>query len=506
MKLLQYVRFKSDFGFRARDGRLCGKLSGSLSALTCASILSACAVGPNYVEPSAPVPATFKERKGWHVTNPSDMFDRGPWWEIFKDPTLNNLMAQVEISNQTVIQDEANYRQAVSLIREAQASFFPTVSASYTATASHTPVNAASGFSGTALTYNPMANATWAPDVWGKIRRTVESNSAAAQFSAAELANAKLLEQAALATAYYDMRAAEALKILLDDTAKSFQRALDILRAQHQLGTATAGAEASEEALLKAAQAQAIGTEITRAQSEHAIAVLIGRPPAELDVKRGGLANWVPVVPPVVPSALLERRPDIAGAERQLQEFNASVGVAVANFYPDITLSGSFGFLGPAALPIMAANEAWTLAGSASQTIFDGGLLSSQLAAAKATYEGSVANYRQTVLTAFQQVEDQLVAQRVLAPELRKQREAIAAARKAVEVDLNQYQAGTVAFTAVITDQLTLLGDEETALTIRQDQFLAVVSLVQALGGGWDKSQLPNIEELKKVPTLTPPL
>jgi NodT family efflux transporter outer membrane factor (OMF) lipoprotein len=504
MKVLQNVGFKGQSGIRSAGGRMSSTTAG---VLACASLLSACTIGPDYIQPSAPTPAVFKERQGWHVTNPSDASDRGAWWEIFKDSELNRLMVQVEISNQTVVQQEAAYRQAVAVIREAQASFFPTVTTSYSATGAHNGAAVSGiGRSTTSVTYNPVANATWDLDVWGKIRRTVEANSAAAQVSAADLANAKLSEQAALATAYYNMRAAEALKILLDETAKSYQRGLDILKAQHEFGTATAGAEAAEESLLKAAQAQAISTEITRAQSEHAIAILIGRPPAELNIKRGNLAKWVPTVPPVVPSALLERRPDIAGAERQLQANNASVGVAVANFYPDISLNGSFGFLGPTALPIMAANEAWTLAASATQTVFDGGLLSANLDAAKSIYAQSVASYRQTVLTAFQQVEDELVAQRVLAPELRKQNEAVAAARKAVEVDLNQYQIGTVAFTTVITDQITLLGVEETALTIRQDQFLAVVSLVQALGGGWDKSQLPDLKGLSKVPTLTPPL
>ena len=503
MKLLQYVALRGNAGMRAMGG----KTPAALGILTSASILSACAVGPDYVEPSAPVSTTFKETKGWHPINPSDSFDRGRWWEIFKDPTLSSLMEQVEISNQTVIQDVANYNQAISLIRQSQASFFPTVTMGYTGTTERESSFSSSRVGqATANTYSPLASASWTPDVWGKIRRTVESNAANAQFSAAELANAKLSAQAALATAYYNMRAAESLKILLDKTGKSYQHALDILKAQHQLGTATAGAEASEEALWRAVQAASIATEITRAQNEHAIAVLIGKPPAELNIRRGSLASWVPVVPPVVPSALLERRPDIAAAERQVQQNNALVGVAVANFYPDISLNGTYGFLGPTALPIMAANQIWSLAGSATQTVFDGGLLSGQLASAKATYEASVANYRQTVLTAFQDVENDLVSQRVLAPELMRQNQAVAAARKAVEVDLNQYQLGTVAFTTVITDQITQLSDEETALSIRQSQFLAVVSLVQDLGGGWDKTQLPDIHDLKKVPTLTPPL
>jgi NodT family efflux transporter outer membrane factor (OMF) lipoprotein len=508
MKPVQFIRLKRDFGLTGWNS----KLTSAVSALSCASVLSACSVGPNYITPSAPVPATFKERKGWHLAKPGDTFDKGAWWQVFKDPKLNALMPQVVISNQTVIQAEAAYRQAVAVIREAQASFFPTVTTSYTATGSHSGA-AASGFgsssfgrSTTTVSYNPVANATWDLDVWGRIRRTVESNSAAAQVSAADLANATLSAQAALATAYYNLRATESAKILFDRTARDFQRTLDITRNQYNSGTVSKADVATAEAQLETVQAQSIGTDIARAQFEHAIAILIGRPPAELDVKQGSLASWVPVIPPTIPSALLERRPDIAAAERQMQENSALIGVAVANFYPDISLSGSFGFIGPHPLPIAAANEVWTLAGSATQTIFDGGLRSGELDAAKAQYDNSVASYRQTVLTAFQQVEDELVAQRVLVVELRKQEQAVKAAKEAVEVDLNQYRTGLVAFTTVVTAQNIQLADEETALTIRQDQFLAVVSLIQALGGGWNKSELPNLESLSRVPTFTPPL
>jgi len=503
MKLLQFVGFGRNPSFRGIDG----KLPSTFGILTFASILSACTVGPDYVQPTAPTSAAFKERKGWHLATPKDTFDRGAWWRIFKDPTLNELMPQVDISNQNVIAAAGAYQQAVALIREAQAALFPIVTDSYNVTGTHQGAHVSgTGFSVTGVTFNPIANATWDLDVWGRIRRTVEADAAGAQVSAADLANAKLSAQAALATAYFNLRATDSAKILFDRTAKDYQRTLEITENQYNSGTVSKGDVATARALLQTVQAQSIGTDVARAQFEHAIAVLIGRPPSELSIKRGALAGWIPTIPIMVPSALLERRPDIAASERLLQENNALIGAAVANFYPDISLSGSFGFIGPHALPIAAANEVWTLAGSATQTIFDGGLRSAELEAAKATYLQSVANYRQTVLTAFQQVEDELAAGRILAVELKKQEEAVVSAREAVKVDLNQYQIGTVVFTVVVTAEAIQLSDEETALSIRQSQFLAAVALIEALGGGWDKSELPSLNSLSTLPTLTPPL
>ncbi len=503
MKLLQHARQRRDPGYRGTDS----KVPGVLGMLTLVSVLSACSVGPNYLVPEASVPAAFKERKGWHIAAPKDGIDRGAWWRVFRDPTLDGLMAQVEISNQNVAVAAAAYQQAVALIREAQAGLFPTVTNSYNVNGAHSgSAVTGAGIATTSVTYNPVANATWSIDVWGRIRRSIESNAASAQVSAADLANAKLLAQAALATAYFNLRATDSAKILFDRTSAEFQRTLEITQNQYNSGTVSRADVASAQAQLSSVQAQSINTGVARAQFEHAIAVLIGRPPADLSIKPAPLATRVPIAPPGVPSALLERRPDIAAAERQMQATSALIGVAVANFYPDISLNGSFGFLGPHALPIAAANEVWTLAGSATQTIFDGGLLSAQLEAAKATYEQSVANYRQVVLTAFEQVEDNLAALRVLAATLKKEEEAVKAAREAVVVDLNQYRTGTVAFTVVLTAQTVQLTNEEAVLAVRQSQFLAAVALIEALGGGWDKSELPNLESLEKVPTITPPL
>ncbi len=468
--------------------------------------LAACSVGPNYVRPAAPTSAQFKEAKGWKFATPRDTLDGGPWWSVYKDPELAGLLSQVEISNQTVMAAMAAYQQARAIIREAQAGYFPTITTSYSATGAHQG-GGSSGVSTTSLTYNPVANATWEIDVWGRIRRTVESDASAAQVSAADLANAKLAEQAALATAYFNLRAEDSLKTLLDRDVVAYKKSLEITRSQFKAGySATAGDVAAAQALVDTTEGAAIAVGVLRAQYEHAIAVLIGKPPAELTIPPAALARKIPNIPVTIPSVLLERRPDIAAAERALQSQNALIGVAVANFYPTISLSGMFGYAGGTPLPISAATEAWSLAGSATQPVFEGGLLSAELAAARATYQQYVADYRQTVLTAFQQVEDELAAVRITAKELVPQEAAVKNAGVAVQVYLNQYQAGTVAFTTVITAEETQLSDEVTALQTRQSLFVASVALIEALGGGWDSSLLPSLENLSAVPTIPPPL
>lgn len=447
----------------------------------------------------------FKEAKGWKFATPLDTLDRGPWWSVYKDPKLAGLLSQVDISNQTVAAAVASYQQARDIIRESQAGFFPTVTNSYNVAGAHQGGNT-SGFSTTSLTFNPVANATWDIDVWGRVRRTVESSAAAAQVSAADLDNATLSAQAALATAYFNLRTADSLKALLDRTVVEYRQTLDITRNQYKSGVVSKADVIAAETQVLSTEAQAINVGVFRAQYEHAIAVLIGKPPADLTLAAGALARNVPHIPVSLPSTLLERRPDIAAAERELQAQNALIGVAVANFYPDISLSGLFGFAGATPLPISAAAEAWSLAGSATQTVFDGGLRHAELAAAWASYRQNVAIYRQTVLTAFQQVEDELAALRILAQELKKEEAAVKAAAQAVQIYLNQYRAGTVNFTTVVTAEATQLVDEESALSVRQSLFIASVALIEALGGGWDKSLLPRLESLSAVPTITPPL
>ncbi|MBV8278845.1 MAG: efflux transporter outer membrane subunit, partial [Verrucomicrobia bacterium] len=340
----------------------------------------------------------------------------------------------------------------------------------------------------------------WEPDVWGKIRRTVESSVASAQVSAAQLAAAKLSAQAQLATDYFQLRYADALKRLLADTVVAYERSLKITQNQYTVGTAARSDVINAQALLLAAQSAEINVGVQRGQDEHAIALLIGKPPAEVSIPSGSLAERVPIVPATVPSTLLERRPDIAEAERQMKEENALIGVQVAAYFPTINLSAVFGYAGnPGTALFSTSSEVWTLMASASQSVLTGGQRSAAVTAARAAYDQSVANYRETVLAAFQNVEDELVALRVLGQQISVQRDAVEKAQQAVQISLNEYQAGTVAYTTVTTAQVTLLNDQEAALQVQEQRLIASVALVQAMGGGWDTSQLPSRQELQKL-------
>jgi NodT family efflux transporter outer membrane factor (OMF) lipoprotein len=471
--------------------------------------LAACTVGPDYVRAPALVSQNFKELKGWKVATPVDSIERGPWWSVYNDPKLNSLVQEVEISNQNVAASAAAYEHARALIREAQASLFPTVATGYSVTRSHQG-SAVGGLTGnpttTTTTYNPQGSASWQLDVWGKIRRQIESNIAGAQASAADLANATLLAQAQLAAAYFNLKTADSLKSLLDRTIVEYKRMVEVTQNQARTGTVTRADVAAAETQLLNAQSQALHVGIQRAQFEHAIAVLMGRPPADLTIARGALARRVPNIPVTVPSSLLERRPDVAAAERQTQQQNALIGVAVAAYFPDISLSASGGFLGGIPLPFNVSNLVWSLGAAASENLFDGGLRGAQVDAARAAYLQSVASYRQTVLTAFQQVEDQLAAIRILTQELRVAEDAVKAGRIAVDVYTDQYRTGIIVITTVIVAQERLLTSEEAALAIRQSLFVASVNLIEALGGSWDASRLPTAAEMSAGFSLLPQL
>jgi NodT family efflux transporter outer membrane factor (OMF) lipoprotein len=461
-----------------------GLVKGRWQALAGVALaLSGCTVGPDYIRPAAIVPAQYKEAKGWKLGTPRDDFAKGEWWRLFHDPLLNTLEAQVAISNQTLKADEANYRQAQALIAEARAQLFPTLTVN--------PLLTRSSGSGTIL--SAEANASWTIDLWGKVRRTIESQVAGAQVSAADLANATLSMQSTLATAYFELRETDSLHDLFADTVLQYQRSLDITQNQYTAGTAARSDVITAQALLLAAQAQEINTGVARAQDEHAVAILLGRPPAGLTIPHAKLADDAPAIPLRLPSTLLERRPDIAAAERTMKEENALIGVAIAGYYPDVTLSGVAGYVGnPFKGGFGAANPMWSYALSVAQTLFDGGLTAAQIEAARDAYQASVATYRQTVLTAFQQIEDQLVAIRVLAREAGVQVEAVKAAEQAVQIALNEYRAGTQNFTTVVTAEATALSDEESLLTTREQRVLAAVSLIVALGGGWEEAKLPS--------------
>jgi NodT family efflux transporter outer membrane factor (OMF) lipoprotein len=467
-----------------------------------------CMVGPNYHRPPAPVPVAYKELAGWKIATPQDTFARGPWWSIYHDPLLDSLERQVNVNNQTVKEDEAAYRAAVALVREAQANFYPTVGVNTGVTRSSggggtSSSGGVAGFSGghgfgPTTQYSLEGSADWAPDIWGKIRRQVESQAAAAQVSAADLAAAELSEQGTLATDYFNLRAQDSLTKLLQDTETAYRRALQITENQFNAGTVSELDVATARAQLQSVVAELVGVGVLRAQYEHAIAILIGVPPAALSIPYSPLPETIPVVPPGLPSTLLERRPDIAAAERAMQEENALIGVAVAAYYPDISLSALGGFVGnPIGQLFNVANRVWSLGASASETLFEGGLRPAQVAAARATYDQSVAAYRQTVLSAFQQVEDELAALRIYQQQALAQAVAVAAAQQAVTVALNEYQAGTVAYTTVITQQEVLLADQQAQLTVQQNRFVASVALIQALGGGWSVPDLPSMAQIK---------
>jgi NodT family efflux transporter outer membrane factor (OMF) lipoprotein len=485
-------------------------------AFVLASLLTACAVGPEYSPAPAPVPIEFKELKGYKRATPRDDVDRGDWWSAYRDPKLAELLRQVEISNQTVAASAAAYEEARAIIREAQSSLLPVATAGYSVTRTRTGARAGSTGGGAVganlgtrytTQYSSPINGSWDLDVWGKVRRQIESDTAAAQASAADLDNAKLSAQAQLATAYFNLRATDSLRDLFMRTVALDKRTLGIVQNQFNAGySVTAGDVATAQAQLDSAQAQLIDTGVQRAQFEHAIAMLTGRPPAELNIGPHLLAGGIPRIPATIPSALLERRPDIAAAERIMQQQNALIGVAEANYFPDISLSAAVQFLGPIPLPFSAARSIQSIGASATQTLFNGGLTAAQVDAARAVYWQSVANYRQTVLVAFQQVEDELAAIHRYSAALGVQQRAVQNQQKAVDVFLNQFQQGLVAFTTVVQAELTLLNDQESELTIRQNLFVASVSLIEALGGGWDTTLLPTQPQLQKDFSLLPQL
>jgi NodT family efflux transporter outer membrane factor (OMF) lipoprotein len=455
-------------------------------AIAGAALAGCNAVGPDYLKPNAIVPNAYKEIKGWKLATPRDDFAKGQWWRVFRDAELDRLEATVVVSNENVKYYAANYSNALALIAEARSSLFPIVTFDPT-------INRSSG-PPISTNVNAEISGSWTLDVWGKVRRQIEQEGAAAEVSAADLANATLSAQSSLALAYVQVREADELHDLLADTVKQYQRSLDITKNQYAAGTTAKSDVITAQAQLLAAQAQEINTDVARQQNEHAIAVLMGKPPAEVSVSHRGLPNNVPHPPVRLPSSLLERRPDIAAAERAMKEQNAAIGVAVAGYYPDISLSGAFGYSGDPFIRQMAgANPVWSYGLSVAQTLFNGGLTAAQVEAAKATYEASVATYRQTVLTAFQQVEDQLSAINVYDREIKVEIETVKIATQAVQIALNEYKAGTQAFTTVVTAETTQLSDQESLLTTKAARLTAAFSLIVALGGGWDERELPKL-------------
>ena len=457
-----------------------------LSVATGLALAAACAVGPDYHRPPFDADPNYKEVGDWKPSEPNDAINRGPWWEIFKDDELNRLEARVDISNENVKAAAAAFDQARALVAQARAGFWPTIGVS--AARTHGAVDGAP----TRITDSAGISANWDLDIWGQIRRTTESNRASAQASAAALAAARLSAQAALATDYFELRAQDQQQKLLDDTVVAEQLSLKIAESRYRFGAGARADVVSAEAQLLSSQAQQVNAKIQRAILEHAIAVLIGQQPASFSVSATSMRTDVPTVPAGIPSALLERRPDVAEAERKVAAANAQIGVAKSAFFPSLILSGSDDYTGRTWSRFFSVpNRIWSLGPSLAETLVDGGLRRAQLAQARAAYDVSVDNYRQTVLSGFEQVEDEIVTLRVLEQQAVIEDAAVAAAREAEKLTLNQYKAGTVPYSSVITAQTTRLSAEETALGVLSSRLQSSVALIEAVGGGWNASQLP---------------
>ena len=425
----------------------------------------------------------YKEIKGWKVATPRSAEPKGAWWIVFRDPELDRLENAVVISNQTVKADEANYAQGLALINEARAGLFPTINGAGSAVRS----------SPARTTLTGELTGSWTLDVWGQVRRQVEAQGAGAELSAALLANATLSAQASLALAYVTLRQSDSLEDLLTRTIEDYKRSVEITQNQYNAGTAAKSDVITAQAQLLNAQAALIAAAVPRAESEHAIAVLMGRPPAGLSIPHGTLATSIPAIPVGLPSSLLERRPDVAAEEEAMRQANAEIGVAFAGYFPSVSLSGLFGYSGnPFAASLSPTNPVWSFGASLAQPILNGGLTGAQVEAARQVYQSNVATYRETVLTAIQQVEDALSSIRILSREAKVQAEDVRISRQATQIALNEYRAGTTAFTTVVTNEAQQLSAEEAELATRAQLQTAAVNLVVALGGGWSQSKLPD--------------
>ena len=461
------------------------------------ALLGGCMVGPNYVRLPAPTAAAFKEAGDWNPAQPRDAVSRGKWLEIFGDAKLNALIEQVNVSNENVRVAEARLRQADAVVEQARAGLWATLGVTASATRSRAPnvAGAATNTTAPVNVFNLPLAASWAPDLWGSVRRNIESNVASAQASAANVANVRLLEQAQLAINYFQLRVLDTRLQLLETSVAAYQKSFDLTRNRYNAGVAARVEVVQAETQLKSTQAQAVDVGVQRAQFEHAIAILIGKAPAELSIAVEPLAVGIPNIPAGLPSQLLERRPDIAAAERQMAAANAQIGVAKAAYFPSLTLSASTGFRANSPPDWFAIpHRFWSVGPALAETLFDGGLRRAVTLQAQAAYDVNVATYRQTVLTAFQQVEDNLAALRILEQEARAQEDAVQAARQSTELTLNQYKGGTVSYLNVVIVQAAQLNNEGNAVSVLGQRLVAAVTLIQALGGGWSATDLPTSE------------
>jgi NodT family efflux transporter outer membrane factor (OMF) lipoprotein len=480
-----------------------------MAFLASAAALGGCNVGPKYARPPADSAPAYKELAvtdsaaagGWKLAHPSDSTLHGNWWEIFNEPELNSLETQLNVSNQNIAQAMASLQQSRALVKEARSQLFPTVTVGAGMSRARNPLAGTSAAgTGSAHSFDEYTlpfDATWVPDLWGRVRNTIAANVANAQISASDLENVRLTAQAELAVDYFDLRGQDALDQLLKSTVVAYQQSLDLTKALYETGIDSDESVAQAETQLEATQAQETNLGILRAQLEHAIATLTGKPASAFSFAALPLNSNPPAIPVGVPSQLLERRPDISAAERGMAQANAQIGVARAAYFPTVTLSATLGlessnFTNWFTWP----SRFWTFGPSASETIFDAGLRKATVQQFRATYDANVAFYRQTVLTAFQQVEDNLSTLRILSLQIQQQDAAVKSADRNLGLASDRYRLGIDPYLNVITAQTTLLTNEQTALNLRIQQMTASVQLVEALGGGWDTTQLPSVANL----------
>ncbi|WP_122311795.1 efflux transporter outer membrane subunit [Pseudomonas coronafaciens] len=456
----------------------------------CIVLLSACAVGPDYQKPSAAAPVQFKAAAGWRAATPSDAMVKGAWWEVYGDPQLNALVERLNTSNQTVAQYDAQYRQAQALVRSSRGAFFPTLDLTTGKTRSGQGTgtsNSGNSLSGIRNSYNAQLGVSWEADIWGKLRRGLEADTASAQASLADLAAMRLSLQSELVQNYLQLRVIDEQKRLLESTVEAYQRSLNLTRNQYRAGISGSDAVAQAQTQLKSTQADLIDLAWQRAQFENAIAVLMGMAPAEFSLAATTSIPQLPQIPPGLPSQLLERRPDIAAAERSVMAANANIGVAKAAYYPDFTLSMSGGYNSSTfANWISLPNRFWSVGPQLAMTLFDGGRRTAEVDRSEAVYDQTVAQYRQTVLNGFQEVENYLIQLKVYEQEAAVRQEALVSARDSLRLTSNQYKAGLIGYLDVVNVQATALSNERSVLSVLQSRLIASVQLIAALGGGWD--------------------
>ncbi|SEQ13342.1 efflux transporter, outer membrane factor (OMF) lipoprotein, NodT family [Pseudomonas sp. NFACC02] len=463
----------------------------TVGAALCALMLSACAVGPDYKQPDIQTPAHFKYAEGWTQANPSDAIARGAWWELYGDAELNGLVEKLNTSNQTVAQYEAQYRQAAALVRSARGAFFPTLDLTTSKNRSSqgrgsSSSSLSSSSSGIRDTYNAQLGVSWEADIWGKLRRGLEADKANAQASLADLASMQLSLQSQLVQNYLQLRVLDEQKRLLEATVDTYERSLKLTQNQYRAGVSGRDAVAQAQTQLKSTQADLIDLAWQRAQFESAIAVLMGQAPADFSLAPTTRIPALPQIPVQLPSQLLERRPDIAAAERSVMAANANIGVAKAAYYPDLTLSMNGGYSSSTFSNwISLPNRFWSVGPQLAMTLFDGGRRAAEVDRTEAVYDQTVAQYRQTVLDGFKEVEDYLAQLRVYEQEAGVRKEALDAARDSLRLTSNQYKAGLIGYLDVVNVQTTALSNERSVLTLLQSRLIASVQLIAALGGGW---------------------